>query len=77
MDRDPRTLRSIPNRRGEKELEQLTCKSDVAEDTMSTVVKLAKDPFEPYDIGQPTSKCLLMVFVPPGENWLHTEVPGP
>ena len=43
--------------------EQLTCESDVAEDTMSAMVKLAKDPLEPHDIGQPTSECLLMAFL--------------
>ena len=29
-------------------------KSDVAEETMSSMVKLAKDPLEPHDIDQPT-----------------------
>ena len=39
-----------------KELEQLPCKSDVAEETMSAMVKLANDPLEPCDIGQPTAE---------------------
>ena len=37
----------------DKELEQPTCESDVAEETMSAVVKLAKEIDEPYDISQP------------------------
>ena len=43
-----------------KELEQLTCESDVAEETMSVTVKLARDPLEPSDIRQPTAECQLM-----------------
>ena len=42
------------------EPEQLTCKSEVAEETMSAVVKLAKEIDEPRDIGQPTAECQLM-----------------
>ena len=33
--------------------------SDVAEETMSAVVKLAKEICESCDIGQPTAACLL------------------
>ena len=40
-----------------KELEQLTCESDVAEETMSAMVKLAKEIDEPYDIDLPTAEC--------------------
>jgi len=36
-------------------------KSDVAEDTMSAMVKLAKDPLEPHYIDQHTEECHLMV----------------
>ena len=36
--------------------------SDVAEETMSAMVKLAKDPLEPYDIAQPTAECHLMAW---------------
>ena len=42
---------------GDKELEQLTCKSDVAEETMSATMKLAKDTLEPHDNDQPTAEC--------------------
>ena len=64
-ERDPWTLEEKEHTQpqGEKELEQITCKSDVAEDTMSTMVKLAKDPLEPHDIGQTTSECLLMAYL--------------
>ena len=37
--------------------------SDVAEETMSAMVELAKDPLEPYDIDQPTSECHLMAWL--------------
>ena len=84
---DPRTLETIertqPQR--DKELEQVTCESDVkldikaraafegqssdriaesdvAEDTMSATVKLAKEIDEP-DINQPTAECLLMALL--------------
>jgi len=40
----------------DNELEQLTCESDVAEDTMSAMVKLAKDPLKLHDIDQPTAE---------------------
>ena len=45
--------KSLP---ADKELEQLTCENDVAEDMMSVMVKLAKDPLEPHDIDQPTAE---------------------
>ena len=45
--------KSLP---ADKELEQLTCENDVAEDMMSVMVKLAKDPVEPHDIDQPTAE---------------------
>ena len=35
-------------------------KSDVAEETMSAVVKLAKDPLDPCDTAQPTAELQLM-----------------
>ena len=35
----------------------LTCKSDVAEETMSAMVKFAKDTLEPHDNDQPTTEC--------------------
>ena len=38
--------------------------SDVAEETMSAMVKLAKDLLEPYDIALPTAECHIMA-------WLH------
>ena len=44
----PRTAR-FPRRR-----ENVDHESDVAEDTLSAMVKLAKDPLEPHDIDQPT-----------------------
>ena len=44
-------------------------KTDVAEDTMSAMVKLAKDPLEPYDIGQPTAECHLMAWRRSRESW--------
>ena len=44
--------------------------SDVAEETMSAMVKLAKDQLEPYDIGQPTAECQLMT---PSERSLVTQ----
>ena len=34
--------------------------SDIAEETMSVMVKFAKDPFEPHDIDQHTEECHLM-----------------
>jgi len=37
--------------------------SDVAEETMSVMGKLAKDPLEPHDIDQPTAECQLMTPV--------------
>ena len=37
-------------------------KRDVAEETMSAMVKLAKDPLEPHDIDQPTAECQLMTL---------------
>ena len=52
-----------------KEPEQLTCESDVAEDTMSVMVKLANEIDEPHDIGQPTAECQLMT---PSERRLVT-----
>ena len=52
-----------------KELEQLRCKSDVAEETMSATVRLAKDPLEPHDIAQLTAECQLMT---PSERRLVT-----
>ena len=45
--------------------------SDVAEETMSAMVKLAKAICEPYDIGQPTAKWQSRGL--PGESWLHDE----
>ena len=36
--------------------------SEVAEETMSALVKLANDPLEPYDIAQPTAECHLMAW---------------
>ena len=45
--------------------------SDVAEETMSAMVKLAKAMCEPYDIGQPTAECQFRGL--PGESWLHDE----
>ena len=45
--------------------------SDVAEETMSAVVKLAKAICELYDIGQPTAECQFRGL--PGESWLHVE----
>jgi len=52
-----------------KEPEQLTCKSDDAEETMSATVKLAKEMDEP-DIDQPTAECQLMT---PSEKRLVTQ----
>ena len=37
-------------------------KSDVAEETMSATVKLAKDTLQPHDIDQHTEECHLMVW---------------
>ena len=45
-----------------KELEQLTCKSDFSKETMSAMVKLAKEIDEPHDISQPTAECQLMTL---------------
>ena len=45
--------------------------SDVAEETMSAMVKLAKAMCEPYDIGQPIAECQFRGL--PGESWLHDE----
>ena len=45
--------------------------SDVAEETMSAMVKLAKAICEPCDIGQPTAECQFRVL--PGESSLHDE----
>ena len=39
-------------------------KRDVAEETMSAMVKLAKEIDEPNDTGQPTAECHLMVLPP-------------
>ena len=44
--------------------------SDVAEDQVSTMVKLTKDPLELYDIAQPTAECQLMT---PSERSLVTQ----
>ena len=44
---------------GNKEVEH-DVESDVAEETMSAMVKLAKEIDEPYDISQPTAECQLM-----------------
>ena len=41
---------------------KLVAESDVAEDTMSDMVKLAKEIDEPYDINQPTEECHLMAW---------------
>ena len=58
-DRDPKTLEEKEHTQpqGDKELEQLTCKNDVAEETMSAMVKLAKDTLELHDNDQPTAEC--------------------
>ena len=43
---------------GDKKLEQLTCKSNIAEDMMSAMVKLAKDPLELHDTAsRPRNAC--------------------
>ena len=44
-------------------------KSDVAEETMSAMVKLAKDPLEPHDIYQHTEECHLITR----ESGVHGE----
>ena len=46
-------------------------KSDGAEETMSTMVKLTKDPLEPHDIDQHTEECHLMGW--PYERKLVTQ----
>ena len=45
--------------------------SDVAEETMSAMVKLVMAICEPSDIGQPIAECQFRGF--PGESWLHDE----
>ena len=45
--------------------------SDVAEETMSVLVKLAKEICESCDIGQPAAECQLMVF--PSKRKLVTQ----
>ena len=59
---DPRTL----ERKEHCQLQAVTCESDAKQDkdTMSAMVKLAKEIEEPYDIDQPTEECHLM-------EWLH------
>ena len=45
--------------------------SDVAEETMSAMVKPVKAICEPYDVGQPTAECQFRGL--PGESWFHDE----
>ena len=51
-------------------LKHSRAESSVAEETMSVMVKLAKDPLEPHDIDQPTVECQLMT---PSERRLVTQ----
>ena len=46
--------------------------SDVAEETMSAVVKFAKAICEPYDIGQPIAEFQFR-GLPSETSWLHDE----
>ena len=46
----------------ERQSSDRIAKSDVAEETMSAMVKLAKDTLEPHDIDQHTEECHLMVW---------------
>ena len=50
--------------------EEHDVENDVAEETMTALVKLAKEIDEP-DIGQPSAECQFLGI--PGEDWLHDD----
>ena len=61
----------------EQDVERITVmRSDEDKDTMSTMVKLAKEIDEPRDNGQPTAACQLMVL-PSGRKLVATKRPAP